>query len=188
MRSPTRWMIGVAGLGLLVASIAWLARPNRESRRIKEPMCGNTRCRHVHDEAGILPPADIPRFEDYMGQILRESDVDLRFVFVNGTSGKPIEELAAAKVQELSIGGRDREKRGTLLLYDVPSKRLRVEVGYGLEPYFPDAFVDYLIRDHVQMFFASGDLSLGLRLLLRMMQNRIREAVLGGPVLVPELQ
>jgi hypothetical protein len=60
------------------------------------------------------------------------------------------------------------------------SQRLKVEVGYGLEGYFPDAFVSYLIHDHAQIFFASKDLSTGLRLMLRLLQHRIREAVIGN--------
>jgi hypothetical protein len=40
-------------------------------------------------------------------------------------------------------------------------------------------FVNYLVNQHARVFFDSGDLSLGLRLLLRLLQHRIREAVLG---------
>ncbi|NJD88769.1 MAG: TPM domain-containing protein, partial [Betaproteobacteria bacterium] len=92
---------------------------------------------------------------------------------------KPLEELATALVQELRIGGKTREERGVLLLYDVSGSRLKIEVGYGLEGIFPDAFVNYLVRDHARLFFASGDLSVGLRLMLRLLQHRVREAVLG---------
>jgi uncharacterized protein len=140
---------------------------------------GKEGCRQVFDVAGVLPPGDVPRFEQYMGHIHRESDVDIRFVFVRDTGGRRLEELATALVEELRIGGRTREERGVLLLYDMASKRLKVEVGYGLEGFFPDAFVNYLVRDHARLFFASGNLSVGLRLMLRLLQHRIREAVLG---------
>lgn len=137
-------------------------------------------CRHVYDMAGVLPLQDLPRFEDYLAWILRESDVDVRFAFVAGTGERSIEDFAAGAVDEMRIGGKTREARGVLLLYDVAGQRLKVEVGYGLEAYFPDAFVSYLVNDHARMFFASGDLSVGLRLLLRLLQHRIREAVLGN--------
>jgi len=52
-------------------------------------------------------------------------------------------------------------------------------VGYGLEGILPDSFVAYLMRDHASAYFAHGDLSLGLRLLVRLIHQRIREAVLG---------
>jgi tetratricopeptide (TPR) repeat protein len=134
---------------------------------------------HIYDLAGILPNQDISKFEEYLNYIFRESDIDIRFVFITNIENRPIEDIAIEKVQELNIGGRSREERGLLLLYDVSSKKLRVEVGYGLEPYFPDGFIGYLVHEHTQDYFSSGDLSLGLRLLLRMLHQRIREEVLG---------
>lgn len=140
---------------------------------------GERGCLRVFDAAGVLPPADVPRFEQYMGHIHRESDVDVRFVFVRDAGGRRLEDLATSLVAELGIGGRTREERGVLLLYDMASRRLKIEVGYGLEGVFPDAFVNYLAQDHARLFFASGNLSVGLRLMLRLLQHRIREAVLG---------
>ena len=139
-----------------------------------------TGCRHVYDMASALSPFDLPRFEDYMSGIMRESDVDVRFVFVRGIGNRSIEDYAVAAVSELRIGGKTRDERGLLLLYDAQAQQLKVEVGYGLEGYFPDAFVSYLVNDHARMFFASGDLTVGLRLLLRLLQHRIREAVIGN--------
>ena len=135
---------------------------------------------HVLDRAGVIPAQDIPRFEQYMGWIMRESGVDVRFVFLPGTGGKSIEALAADLMDQLQIGGRAGQERGVLLLYDMQDQRLKVEVGYGLEAWFPDAFVNYLVQDHARMFFSSGDISLGLRLMLRLLQHRIREAVIGN--------
>jgi hypothetical protein len=135
---------------------------------------------HVIDRAGVIPPQDLPRFEDYMGWIMRESGVDVRFVFLPNSGGKAIDMLAADLMDELHIGGRTGQERGVLLLYDMQGQQLKVEVGYGLEGWFPDAFVNYLVEDHARMFFSSGDISLGLRLMLRLLQHRIREAVIGN--------
>jgi uncharacterized protein len=135
---------------------------------------------HVIDKAGVIPPQDVPRFEQYMGWIMRESGVDVRFVFLPDTSGQSIESLAVDMMDKLQIGGRTGQERGVLLLYDMQGQRLKVEVGYGLEGWFPDAFVNYLVQDHARMFFSSGDISLGLRLMLRLLQHRIREAVIGN--------
>ncbi len=135
---------------------------------------------HVLDRAGVIPPQDLPRFEQYMGWIMRESGVDVRFVFLSDIGGKSIETLAVDLMDQLQIGGRTGQERGVLLLYDMQGQRLKVEVGYGLEAWFPDAFVNYLVQDHARMFFSSGDISLGLRLMLRLLQHRIREAVMGN--------
>jgi hypothetical protein len=132
---------------------------------------------HVIDETGMLTQAG--HFDDYLHLILRESDIDIRIVVIRNTDEGSIEEIAVEKVQELGIGGINREERGVLLLYDVEEAQVRIEVGYGLEFYLPDSFVGYLLRDHTEKFFSTGDLNMGFRLLIRMLHHRIREAVLG---------
>ena len=165
-------------LFVIATSLAAAGFAATPGERIK--LCpGQAMCRHVYDAAGALSPSDVPRFEDYMGWILRESDVDIRFAFIAGTGNRSIEEVASGVVDELRIGGKTGRERGVLLLYDMQGRRLKVEVGYGLEGHFPDAFVSYLVRDHAQEFFESGNLGFGLRLLLRLLQHRVREAVLG---------
>ena len=135
---------------------------------------------HLIDHAGIIPSGDIPRFDQYMGWILRESGIDVRIVFLPSVSNKSIETQAVDLMSQLQIGKQTGQQRGILLLYDMKEQRLKVEVGYGLEEVFPDVFVNYLVQDHVKTFFASGDASLGLRLMLRLLQHRIREAVIGN--------
>jgi len=174
--------VAVLALGLAACKES-VAPPTATSAQGKAGVVrcpGPNACRHVYDMAGALPQPDVPRFENYMNAILLESGVDVRFAFVPDTGTRSIEQLAVDMVEALRIGGKIREERGVLLLYDMKERRLKIEVGYGLEAYFPDAFVNYLVRDHTRLFFESGDLSLGLRLLLRLLQHRIREAVLGA--------
>ncbi len=136
--------------------------------------------KHIVDKAGVIPSDDVPRFEQYMKWIMMESGVDMRFVFLPDTGGESIEMLAADMMDQLHIGRDTGQERGLLLLYDMKGQRLKIEVGYGLEGWFTDAFVSYLVEDHARMFFSSGDLSWGLRLMLRLLQHRIREAVIGN--------
>ncbi len=164
---------------LVLGYTAWKAVSSNNTFSSFPGMSHHKYSHHVYDNAGVLPPQDLPRFEQYMDRIMEESDVDIRFVFVNGTGDKTIEQLAVDLVDKMRFGGKTGEQRGLLLLYDTVGQRLKVEVGYGLEEYFPDGFISYLVNRHARMFFESGDKSVGLRLLLRLLQHRIREAVLG---------
>ncbi len=186
--SRLRNAIGLIVLGTLIFGVApFFAWERHSVRRSVEDFLGVMLDKHHHfyDYARIMPAMDswgntIKTFEDDLQRIQEESDVDLRIVLVKDTGGKSIEELAVKKVEAFGIGGKTREERGTLLLYDFNGKRLRVEVGYGLEGFFPDVFVSYLIHDHAPAFFSAGDVSVGLRLLIRMLHYRIRQAVLGN--------
>ena len=75
--------------------------------------------------------------------------------------------------------GKEVDRRGLLFVYDVESKRLRVEVGPRLEDVFPDGFVGYLMRENAASFFAGTDPELGLRTTLFMVHMRMRAAALG---------
>ncbi|MGE5699676.1 MAG: TPM domain-containing protein [Deltaproteobacteria bacterium] len=145
----------------------------------KEPDSAKAGPRRVYDEAGVIPAGDVSRFENYLKWIFEESDVDVRLVLRKDLSGVPPEKAAIDWMERLKIGGQGREERGVLVLYDLEGQCLRVELGYGLEEYLPDGFIGYLMNDHARMFFASGDVSTGLRLMIRILQHRIRLAVLG---------
>jgi len=106
------------------------ANPTAKGRLVLCP--GQGACRHVFDMAGVLPAQDVPRFEQYMDWIQRESDVDVRFAFVGDTGDRTIEQFAVDVVDEMRIGGKTREERGVLLLYDMSGQRLKIEVGFDI--------------------------------------------------------
>lgn len=134
---------------------------------------------HVEDRAGLLSDGDRKRFEEYLAWVQRESDVDMRFVFLPGSGAEPLDKLTARLATEMGIGRKTGDRRGLLLAYDAQEKQLRIETGYGLEGVLPDAFLAHLMRDHAAAYFSGNDVALGLRLLVRLIHQRIREAVLG---------
>jgi uncharacterized protein len=176
----------VALLLLMLAACGWYVHRTGIPRgdEVRElwitAACGRAGyCHHFDDRARLFSAGDRTNFELYLSRILSESDIDIRFVFVSASADETLESLAVDLVESQGIGRETGGERGVLLLYDPDSRRLKVEVGYGLEAYFPDVFVHYLVDQHARAFFDSGDLTLGLRLLLRLLQHRIREAVLG---------
>lgn len=153
---------------LIVYSFDW---------KTDQPM-GTNAHGHVFDKAGIISPSDLPRFEWLLDLIEKESDLDIKFLFLKTIGNATIEDVAVEKMDEYGIGRDGREERGVLFLYVMDQKKLRIEVGYGLEGYLPDIFVSHLIRNQADAFFKASNPSLGLRLLIRILQHRIREAVL----------
>ena len=169
----TRWWLrGALAVGLVLVAGGLLAR----SLGLLERSSSDRAVRRVYDEAGIL--SQIPEFESTLKAIFDESDVDLRLVTVKTLGDASIEDAAVARLRALGAGAAGREERGVVLFYDAASQRLRMEIGYGLEEYFPDAFVSYFIDAHARAFFAAGDPTLGLGFGLRLLHRRIREAAL----------
>jgi uncharacterized protein len=132
----------------------------------------------VDDQAGLIPWRQQFQFETYLKRMYDESGVDLRFLLMDQIPSGSLEEFSLRRARALGIG-RDLDRRGVLFVYDMQGQRLRVEVGPQLEGIFTDAFVGYLMRNHVRGFFAVGDPELGLRLTLFILHARLRRAALG---------
>ena len=95
------------------------------------------------------------RYERLLDLIEKESDLDIKFLFLKSIGSATIEDVAVEKMDEYGIGRDGRDERGILFLYVMDEKQLRIDVGYGLEAYLPDAFVGYLIRNQADAFFNS---------------------------------
>jgi hypothetical protein len=132
--------------------------------------------RHLHDEIGLTSLPLRLKIEASFAGVLQESDVDMRFVFARDLRGLSLEQFAAAKADELQAGRNGA--RGLLFVYHEGSGKFRIEVGYGLEPYFPDSYVAFW-SEHAREFFAAGDPHIGLKQMGQMFLHRIRDARMG---------
>jgi TLP18.3/Psb32/MOLO-1 phosphatase superfamily protein len=132
----------------------------------------------VTDRIDALSFGEEWRFEEFLQLIDDESGVDVRFLLVPDVKGETLEEYSVRQARALGLG-RDAGRRGLLFVYDTTAKRLRLEVGAQLEGVVTDAFAGYLMREHVRSFFGAGNLGLGMLSTLLMVQQRLREGVLG---------
>ena len=133
----------------------------------------------VSDEIGLLPEGSRVRHEEMLQSLFDESGVDLRLLLVASTGGESIERYAVRRARELGIG-RKSGGRGLLAVYDSTLRILRIEVGPPLQGILPDGFVGFIVREHARAFFEGRDPELGLRLAVRILHWRIRDAQLGG--------
>jgi uncharacterized protein len=72
-----------------------------------------------------------------------------------------IEEYAVRLFEHAGIGSRDKDN-GLLIVVAVKERRVRIEVGYGLEEYITDGFAGDTIRQDMLPAFRQGDYGAGL--------------------------
>ena len=132
----------------------------------------------MDDRVGLIAPPARGRFDYYLDHVRNESGIDIRIVLVPDSRGRPSEEFALGLMRELGVG-RETGGRGLLIVYDTLARVMRIEVGPKLQGILPDAFIGYLMREHVDAFFGLGQAELGLRTTLFMIHWRIRMARLG---------
>jgi hypothetical protein len=133
----------------------------------------------VTDRIGLLSDEVRERHEQQLLGLFDESGVDLRFLLVPDTDGESIERFAVRRARETGVG-RKNGGRGVLVVYDSSSREFRIEVGPQLQGLLTDAFVGFIVREHARTFFEGGKPELGLRLLVRVLHWRIRDAQFGG--------
>jgi uncharacterized protein len=73
----------------------------------------------------------------------------------------PVEEYANKLFQAWGIGKKGKDN-GVLVLVAPVERRIRIEVGYGLEPILPDGLAGEIIRVNFTPAFKSGNYALGI--------------------------
>ena len=120
----------------------------------------------VNDLTGTLDAATQARFESKLEAFERRKGSQVVLLMVPTTAPEPIEAFAIRVADDWKIGrGKvDGQKvdDGVLLLVAKDDRRLRIEVGYGLEGAIPDARARQVIEDLITPRFRQGDFAGGV--------------------------
>ena len=118
--------------------------------------------RYFNDYAGAVPAARASQLNDQLESFERESSSQFVVaVFPQMQSDSSLEDYTHRVFQAWQIGQRARNN-GVALFVFVQDRRMRIEVGYGLEGALPDALAKRIIEDEIKPFFKSGDYGRGL--------------------------
>lgn len=115
----------------------------------------------VTDLAGALRPDTIARLNDTIGGFERTTTGEMAVVVVRSLDGAPIEDAAARLFELWGIGKRGKDN-GLLLLWSTGDRRVRVEVGYGLEGVLPDGKVGAILDTYVIPRFRASEFDEGI--------------------------
>ncbi|MGB5851295.1 MAG: YgcG family protein [Rhodanobacter sp.] len=112
--------------------------------------------RHATDLTGTLSAAQVDELDAQLVALEKAKGAQLVVLMVDSTGEQPIEEYSLA-VAEASRIGRKGTDDGVLLLVAKNDRRVRIEVGYGLEGAIPDAANARIIREYIAPKFRTGD-------------------------------
>lgn len=115
----------------------------------------------VQDEAQLLRAEDRQMIEQISAQVQKQSAVEIAVVTLKSLGDESIEEAAVNLFEKWGIGSKT-EDLGLLLLVALEDKKLRIEVGYGLEDLLPDAKVGAIIDRLMLPEFKQGNFSAGI--------------------------
>src|SRR5258708_9622613 len=134
----------------------------------------------VNDYAGVLSAAERGRLEDKLAERERGSGAQMFMAIFPSLEGDSVEDVAV-RLEERWKVGRKGLSDGLLLVVFLQERKLRIEVGYGLEPVITDAVAASIIRDVIAPRFRDQRYAAGLDAAVDAVFARIG----GGPAPAP---
>lgn len=115
----------------------------------------------VVDEAGILPPEVESQLTAKLAALEQQSQRQLVVVTVPSLQGYEISDYGYRLGRQWGIGTKERND-GAMLLVAPNERKVRIEVGYGLEPVLTDGMSFLIINNAILPRFKAGDLPGGI--------------------------
>jgi uncharacterized protein len=116
----------------------------------------------VVDQAGILSPAARASIAAKLEALEAKSGIQLEVASVNSLQGDEIEPYANELFRTWKLGQKDKNN-GALLLIAPKERKVRIEVGYGLEGVLTDALSKIIIANAIAPRFKAGDYDGGVQ-------------------------
>jgi uncharacterized protein len=115
----------------------------------------------VNDQAGIIPDSTRTQIEEKLKAYETESGAQVVVLTVDSLDGDPIEDFSHKVASTWQLGQKDKNN-GILFLVAKGDRKMRIEVGYGLEAQLTDAQSGRILDNVVRPRFRDGDFGGGV--------------------------
>jgi uncharacterized protein len=115
----------------------------------------------VVDRTGTLSSGDIAQLTQTLADLERRKGSQVAVLIVPTTDGEAMEQFSLRVAEAWKIG-RKKIDDGALLVIAKNDRRLRIEVGYGLEGVLNEVTVNRIIDEIITPKFKSGDFAGGV--------------------------
>ena len=116
----------------------------------------------VVDGAQLLSEPQEVELVDLLKQHEARSTDQIVVVTVPSLQGVPIEQFSVALGRYWGIGQKGKDN-GVLLVVAPLERKVRIEVGYGLEAVLPDALAGVIVQRRILPWFKRGNLAKGIK-------------------------
>lgn len=115
----------------------------------------------VNDYGNVLSNAVEQELERLLKQHEDSTSNQVVVLTIDQLEDEFIEGYSIKVVDTWKLGTKNNDN-GVLLLVSVQDRKMRIEVGYGLEPYLTDAKSSRIIRNVITPYFRQGDYNNGI--------------------------
>jgi uncharacterized protein len=115
----------------------------------------------VNDQAKMLSPDTQQRLEQKLAAFERETSNQVVVLTVPSLQGDDIDQFAIRVAESWKIGQTGRDN-GVLLILAQAERKVRIEVGMGLQGVLPDITASRIIRETMRPYLKSGNFDQGI--------------------------
>ena len=115
----------------------------------------------VNDYAKTLSPDQTRALEQQLEQFEQETGHQIAVLTVPSLEGDSLEDFSIRVAEKWQIGKKGFDN-GVILVVALKDRRLRLEVGYGLEGILPDAIANQIITQYIVPNFRAGNYAAGI--------------------------
>jgi uncharacterized protein len=126
----------------------------------------------VNDYASALSAGEREHLEATLAERERATGVQMVVAVFASLEGESLEDFSIRLAQQWRIGDKGLDN-GLILLVFLQERKVRVEVGYGLEPTITDIVASQIIRDRIAPRFREGKYGAGLEAAVGAVFDRI---------------
>jgi uncharacterized protein len=116
---------------------------------------------HVTDLTGTLSAEQIAQLETQLTALEKRKGSQVAVYMVASLGNQSLEDYSLAIAEKNKLG-RAKVDDGVLLFIAKDDRKVRIEVGYGLEGAIPDAKSGRIIREYIAPNFRKGDYNQGI--------------------------
>jgi len=165
------WPAWLALIGLVLLPVTGLAA---------EPVPLPALTGRVTDLTATLDATQRGRLEEQLAAIERSGRAQIAVVLLPTTAPEAIEQFGIRLAEAWKIGHKGADN-GIILIVAKDDRKMRIEVGYGLEGAVPDAITSRIVNERMAPAFRQGDFFGGLQGAVAALDRVIGGDVPGAP-------
>lgn len=151
----------VAAVLAVLLAFAWLAAAPMAAAQAQPDQAFPALTGRIVDTAGLLSPEKEAALTAKLEALERDTSDQLVVVTVESLKGQEIEDFGYQLGRAWRIGQADTDN-GILLIVAPEERKVRIEVGYGLEPIMTDAMSALIIHNDILPAFREGSFERGI--------------------------
>ncbi len=111
--------------------------------------------KYATDLTGTINSYKLIQLDQQLKQFENQTSTQVVFLMIPSLDGIAVADFAFEVAEKNKIGTKENSN-GVLFLVSLKDRKMRIEVGYGLEGALPDALASSILRNEVKPYFKRG--------------------------------